>query len=81
MSLWGPDYLWIKRGCFDTIQVCVDCCYLQAILTDAQPLAGLHCISEENPLAWTNSNNTAVDLGLLDLIIRHTGTGQPFTLY
>ena len=42
---------WIKRGCLDTIQVCVGCCYLQAILTDAQSLAGLHCISEKNPLA------------------------------
>ena len=58
------DSFWIKRGCLDTKQECVDCCYLQAILTDAQHLAGLHCISEENPLAWTNPNNTAVDLGV-----------------
>ena len=64
MSLWGPNYIiafWIKHGCLDTIQECLDCCYLQEILTDAQSSAGLHCISEENPLAWTNPNNT-VDL-------------------
>ena len=46
---------WIKRGCLDTIQECVDCCYLQAILTDAQHLAGLDCISEETPLASQHS--------------------------
>ena len=70
-SLWDPNYIiafWIKHGCLDTIQVCVDCCYLQAILTDAQSLEGLHCISEENPLASQHNKldkpkiNNTVDL-------------------
>ena len=55
-QLYQEIAFWIKRGCLDTMQECVDFCYLQAILTDAQHLAGLHCISKENPLASQHNN-------------------------